>query len=248
MTATARALAKLTVTELKLLLREPAAMFFLLAFPLLLLAFNGQGGNAPRADLGGKGPVDVLVPGYIAMILATGGLATMPGILAHYRESGVLRRLGATPLRPALVLVAHMLVQLVVSTAGLALLLAVGMLFYDLNLPSAPGWTVLAYLVGAVAVFAVGFVVAALAPSARTAEAAGFAIFFPMIFLAGAAVPREALSDTMRAIGEWLPLTHVVSALRDTWFGSAPGTLTLGVLAAIVVAGAVAGARTFRWE
>jgi ABC-2 type transport system permease protein len=182
------------------------------------------------------------------MILATGGLATMPGILAGYRERGVLRRLGATPLPPALVLIAHLLVQLLVSTVGLGLLLAVGLLFYDLNLPGAPGWALVAYLTGAVAVFAVGFVLAALAPSARTAEAAGFAIFFPMIFLSGAAVPREMLSGTMRAIGEWLPLTHVVGALRDTWAGAAPGTLTLVVLAGIVVAGAVAGARTFRWE
>jgi ABC-2 type transport system permease protein len=242
------ALAKLTWTELKLLLRDPAAVFFLLAFPLLLLAFNGQSGNAPSPELGGQGVVDVLVPGYIVLILATGGLTTMPGILAGYRERGVLRRLGATPLPPSRVLCAHLLVQLLASTAGLALLLAVGFAFYDLSLPGAPLWAVLAYLAGAVAVFAVGFVIAALAPSARTAEAAGFAIFFPMIFLSGVVVPREMLSSVMRAVGDRLPLGYVVDALRDTWAGSAPGTLTLAMLAAIVVVGAVAGARTFRWE
>ena len=50
-----RPLWKLTVTELKLLLREPAAVFFTLAFPLLLLWLNGSNGNRPQAELGGGG-------------------------------------------------------------------------------------------------------------------------------------------------------------------------------------------------
>jgi hypothetical protein len=36
-------------------LREPAAVFFTLAFPLLLLWLNGSNGNRPQADPGGRG-------------------------------------------------------------------------------------------------------------------------------------------------------------------------------------------------
>ena len=46
-----RPLWKLTVTELKLFLREPAAVFFTLAFPLLLLWLNSGDGNQPRDGL-----------------------------------------------------------------------------------------------------------------------------------------------------------------------------------------------------
>jgi len=48
-----RPLWKLTVTELKLFLREPAAVFFTLAFPLLLLWLNGS--NGPRPSWAGGG-------------------------------------------------------------------------------------------------------------------------------------------------------------------------------------------------
>jgi ABC-2 type transport system permease protein len=68
-----RPLWKLTVTELKLFLREPAAVFFTLAFPLLLLWLNGGNGNRPRDELGGRGLMDVLAPGFVAMVLAEVG-------------------------------------------------------------------------------------------------------------------------------------------------------------------------------
>jgi ABC-2 type transport system permease protein len=50
-----RPLWKLTVTELKLFLREPAAVFFTLAFPLLLLWLNGSSGNRPGPSWAGGG-------------------------------------------------------------------------------------------------------------------------------------------------------------------------------------------------
>ena len=53
---------KLTVTELKLFVRDPLAVFFILAFPLILLWLNA-----------GRGGVALLVPGYVALVLATVG-------------------------------------------------------------------------------------------------------------------------------------------------------------------------------
>ena len=80
------------------------------------------------------------------------------------------------------------------------------------------------------------------------AEAAGLVVFFPMIFLSGAVVPRESLSEGMRRIGEVLPLTPVVDGLRAAWDGSGPGLLTLAGLAAILMVATAVAARTFRWE
>ena len=50
--------------------------------------------------LGGRGNVDNSVPGYIAMVIATTGMMSLPIGRATYRELGVLRRYRATPLRP----------------------------------------------------------------------------------------------------------------------------------------------------
>jgi ABC-2 type transport system permease protein len=68
---------------------------------------------------------------------------------------------------------------------------AAGYFLRDLRLPQALAGAVLVYAVGAVAMCAIGFVLAALAPDARTANAIGFVIYFPMIFLSGAVIPRH---------------------------------------------------------
>ena len=234
-----RAFWKLTVTEFKLFLREPLALFFILAFPLILLWLNGS-------QFGSE--VDVLVPGYVALILATVGLTQLPGVLATYRERGILRRLATTPVAPAKVLGAQLVVHLVASTIGVALLLAAATVFYDLRLPRAIAVAALVYLAGALALFALGFVLAALAPNARTASAVGFVVYFPMIFLCGAVIPRHALSTSMRRIGELLPLAPVVTTLRDAWSGAGISIVALATLAAMVVVASAVGVRVFRWE
>lgn len=244
-----RAFWKLAVTEFKLFVREPLAVFFILAFPLLLLWLNGSVfGNAPVSEQGGQGAVDLLVPGYVALILATVGFTQLPGVLATYRERGILRRLATTPVAPAKVLGAQLVVHLAAGTIGVALLLAAATAFYDLSLPRTVAAAVLVYLAGALALYALGFVLAALAPNARTASAVGFVVYFPMIFLCGAVIPRQNLSASMQRIGEVLPLAPVVTALQDAWAGARISVAALATLAAMVVVASAVGVRVFRWE
>jgi ABC-2 type transport system permease protein len=230
---------KLTVAELRLFVREPLAIFFILAFPLILLWLNGsQFGNE----------VGRLVPGYVALVLATVGLTQLPGVLATYRERGILRRLATTPVPPATVLGAQLVVYLLAGAVGVALLLAAATVFYDLALPRAAAAAALVYAAGAIAMCALGFLVAALAPNARTANAIGFVVYFPMIFLCGAVIPRHALAASMRRIGEFLPLGPVVTGLDDAWSGAGLDLAALAALTAMVVVAWVVGARVFRWE
>jgi ABC-2 type transport system permease protein len=107
---------------------------------------------------------------------------------------------------------------------------------------------VLAYLVGALALFAIGFVLAALAPNARTASAVGFVVYFPMIFLSGAVLPRRALSASMRRIGELLPLAPVVTALQDAWSDAGISIVPMAAPTTIIMVASAVGVRIFRWE
>lgn len=61
--------------------REPAALFFTLALPLLLLTLNGGAGNAPQEMFGGAGLVDALTPGLLLMVMCTSGLMALPETL-----------------------------------------------------------------------------------------------------------------------------------------------------------------------
>ena len=239
----------MTRTEIKLFLREPMAVFFTLVFPLMMLfLFGSIFGNDPDPALGGRGSVDVSIPGYMAVIIATAGLIGLPINLASYRAQGVLRRFRATPLRPEVVLVAQLAVSLLFALAGSLLLVVAGRLFFDLHLPAAGGAVLVAFLVSAAAIFALGFVLASVLPNARTAQAVGTTVLFPMMFLSGAALPRQMLSATIRDVAQVLPLTHVVSLLDDAWSGAGWNVPALVVLSGVLVASVALSTRLFRWE
>jgi ABC-2 type transport system permease protein len=75
-------------------------------------------------------------------------------------------------------------------------------------------------------------------------------IFYPMLFLSGAAIPLEIMPATIKKVASFLPLTYVVKLLRGLWFGDSWGEhlLETAVLGGILVFGAALAARFFRWE
>ena len=242
---------KLTWTEIKLFLREPMAAFFTLAFPLMMLfLFGSIYGNKPSPFFGGYGSVDVSVPAYTAMIIATSALLSLTIAMASYREQGILRRLRATPLRPQAILGAQVVVIFLMTALGMALLVIAGGLVYGLRFDGNPLYVVAAFLLSSMSFFALGFVLAGLLPTARTAQTVAMVLFYPMIFLSGAAIPREVLPESIRKFAQVLPLSHVVTLLRGLWAGQSWGnylweTVTLSTL---LVAGVLVSAKTFRWE
>lgn len=245
-----KGIAKLTWVEMKLLLREPLATFFTLVFPvILLLVFGSIFGN--RAGEGTDvGFVDAMTPGYVALIVATSSLLSLSTHLATYREQGILRRLGVTPLRPGAVLLAHVVVVFFMATIGMAVLVTVGKAVFSLRCRGSVPGIAFAFVFSCVCLCALGVVLAAVAPSARTAQAIGMAVFYPMIFLSGAALPRELLPDGVQRVAVVLPLTHVVTLLQASWMGEAwtAHVPSIVVLAVMAVAASGAAVRLFRWE
>jgi len=244
-------LVKLSLVEMKLFLREPLAAFFTLAFPvLLLLLFGSIFGNAPAPEYRGFGFVDASVPAYIALVIATGALLALATTLASYRERGVLRRLQATPLHPLAILGAQVVVLFAMTTTGTVLLVVVGRTVFGLRCAGSFVAIGAAYVLCNTALFALGFVLASVVPSARSAQAVGMAIFYPMVFLSGAALPRDLLPDTIQRAALMLPLTHAVTLLQSSWMGEGWSTHldAVGVLVATAAGGIALAARIFRWE
>lgn len=181
------ALSKLIAVEAKLFLREPVSLFFVFALPLgLMLVFGLPQRGASGGDAGQHGELTFLPALALALTIGMLALFTLPMALGIYRERRVLRRLATTPVNPALLLVAQVVVNLVMGVAG-AVVTAVGVRFLlDQPAPANVPAFVLAFLLGVACLFAVGLLIAALAPSARAAQSIGPALFFPLLFLAGA--------------------------------------------------------------
>lgn len=246
-----RGLYKLTWVELKLFLREPMAAFFTLAFPLMMLfLFGSIYGNKPSSFFGGYGMVDVSVPAYTAMIIGSSGLLSLGISIASYREAGVLKRLKATPIRPQTILGAQVAVIYLMTVLGMTLLIVAGQAVYRLRFGGNLVSMFAAFTLSALSIFAIGFVLASLAPTARVAQVAGMVIFYPMIFLSGATIPRETLPEAVRQYSQVLPLTHVVTLLRGLWAGGAWGDYSkeVFILVLLAVLAVIVSAKTFRWE
>jgi ABC-2 type transport system permease protein len=243
-------LAKLTLTELKLFLREPTAVFFAVIFPPLLLGVLGvvPGFREPSEDLGGQRVVDLYVPIMVAFVLAMLAISVVPTFLATYREKGILRRLSTTPVRPRSVLLAQLVMGVGMALVAVTLVLGVGVVAFDTAMPRQPLGYLVALVLAAAATFAVGMLIAAVAPSGKAASGIGSILFFPMMFLAGLYFPREAMPDVLRRIGDFTPLGAGVQALQDATTGTWPQPLHLAVLAAIAIAASLFAAKLFRWE
>lgn len=234
----AAATAKLTVVESKLLLREPGSLFTVLIPMFILIVFGSS-----------IGPGDTtLLPMSIAIAIGLVALYLMPTALAGYREKGILRRMSTTPVAPMSLLVVQLVLQFVLALASCTALLAVAVLGLGAAAPADPLGFVLAFVLGTAAMFAIGLLIAALAPSGRAANGIGVLLYFPMAYLAGLIQPASQMPDILVTIGEFTPLGAFRQTMSEVWVGGAADPVLLGVMAAYAVVVSLAAARFFRWE
>ncbi|MFB9904928.1 ABC transporter permease [Allokutzneria oryzae] len=243
-------LARITVVELRLFLREPMTVLFGIALPTLLLVIFGSIPSfaAPNPDLDGERFIDVYVPALIATSLAMLALSSLPTVLASYREKGVLRRLATTPVRPGLLLTAQLVTHLLMALVAVGLLLAVGGIGFALPMPANALGFALALLLATTSVFAIGLMIAALARTGRLASGIGSLLFFPVAFLAGLWTPGPVMPELLRGIASFSPLGAGSQAIKAAWEGAWPQPLHLLVMLGFTVLAGLVAARWFRWE
>ncbi|MFC1555489.1 ABC transporter permease [candidate division KSB1 bacterium] len=246
-----RGFVQLTKSEFKLFIREPFATFFTLVFPLfLLIVFGSIFGNDPSSLFNDFGYVDFAIPSLSALIIASSGLMTLTTYIANYREKGILRRMQASPVRPFVLLFAQIVVILGMTLAGMGILIAAGIVFYDIRFAGDVFSLIAAFGYGSFSFFAIGFVIAGVLPTARTAHIVSMALFYPIIFLSGATIPVEIFPASVQYVAEIIPLTHVVSLLKGVWTGQpwSAHIKELVILGIIAIACIGISAKTFKWE
>jgi ABC-2 type transport system permease protein len=246
-----RGLFQLTWLEIKIFLREPLGAIGTLVIPVILFMVVGRAmnrGGLPRArnlDFFQSG-----LPVMVSVFMAIGAVTSLVAIVSIYRESGILKRLRATPLRPRTILSAHVLVKLLFTAVTLGLMMLAGRRFYPPGLQAPVFSFALAVLFSTLSILSMGFVIASLVKTARFAQPVGALIFYPMIALSGLFVPIDAFPPGLQAVARVLPLTYIVSLLRGIWIGES-WFAHLGDVAALAIAGAVfvaLSSRVFRWE
>ncbi|MBB5076048.1 ABC transporter permease [Nonomuraea endophytica] len=242
---------KILAVETKLQLREWPGIAFTAGLPLALLLVLGSmpGFSEIKPELGGQSLNDTQMPAMMTMLaLLTLAFTVLPTTLTAYRERGVLRRMSTTPVHPARVLAAQLVINLAIAALSTLLLIVCARLVLGTVPPRAPVAFALVYLLGTAALLAMGLVVAAILTNSKVAAPVGSVIMFPLMFVAGMWIPRELMSPVLRTIGDFSVAGPFAQALRDTWAGNAPQLPHLAVMAGgLLVFGGLA-VRLFRWE
>ncbi|MBI5958559.1 MAG: ABC transporter permease [Chloroflexi bacterium] len=196
--------------------------------------------------------LDYMLPGVLAVALMQLALFVTAPLLVSLRERHVLRRLGATPLSPAMMLVSQIVFRLCIALGQAALLIALGTLWLDVHveitqLPAVLGVT----LLGSAGLLTFGYFLAALA---KTEEAIQVFIGLPnalFMLLSGAFFPVDDMPRWTRPIVDLMPLTYLCDALRQTMVHAPPLhslTTDILVLAGWGIGCALLAVRFFRWE
>jgi ABC-2 type transport system permease protein len=236
------------VRELRPTLRDPAAVVFSLAQPLVFLGLFGP----LLAGLTGQ-PTEValqsFVPGILVMTCFIGSSMTGANLLTEI-ATGSHERLLVTPLRRSSLMVGRALKEVVPVLAQSLLVVAVVLPFgVDLD----PAGVALGLVLAAVFSVGVGGFSYALALAVRDAQYVFWLVqqtlLFPLLLLAGVLLPLETGPGWLRALSVLDPLRYLVDAERALFAGRLTDGDVLGGLAATVLtvaAGLAVGARAMR--
>jgi ABC-2 type transport system permease protein len=248
----------MTRAEFRLFSREPFSIVFVLAFPLMMMmllaaVFGNDQADANDVENGmlvwrGVTPANYYTAGSVAGIIAALGLMTLPMNLTGYRERGILRRLRASSVSAWVLVSAQLTLALLTFAAGALLMGVVAWLAYDAMLPQDAIGVVAALLVGTAAFGAIGMLLATVVRSSRSAQGIGLLLFFGMWLISGTAPPRAVLPSGLRDLAGVLPLSRLVTAVQDPWFGFGWSGTDLAILAAYAVGAGAPALWFFRWD
>ncbi|HZU04968.1 MAG TPA: ABC transporter permease [Chloroflexota bacterium] len=230
--------------ELRLSLRRGESVLVTLVVPVVLLAFFMSIGAAPP---GAERSIDFLLPGTLALAVMAAGLPNLGIATAYERGDGVLKRLGATPLSRAGLVVAKVLALLALEVVQVVALVALAAGVYGWRPQGTPLLAIPALLLGTAAFAGLGLVLAGtLRPEATLAIANG--LFLILLLVGGLFLPLSALPPWMAAVGRVLPAAALADTLRAALMGAPEEPAAALLLAGWAVAAPVVAALTFRWE
>jgi ABC-2 type transport system permease protein len=224
-------------------LRQPAAIFFPLVFPVLLLSVYA-GGLQSATQLPGF-PTNSYLAFALAVPFIQGGLFATgnAGIdVAKDIQTGFLNRLALTPMRSIALLLGQLGGVMLLALMQALFYLGIGLIF-GVRLES--GWAGGLVMIALAAVISLGFAAfgafAALRTGSTEAVNGIFPVFFVFLFISSINLPRNLMAtDWFRWFATANPVSYLIEGERSLiitgWNGEALA-LAFGIGFAVVIVG-----------
>ena len=194
---------------------------------------------------------DTVLLGLLGLGIMTNSIISIAVRISTYRNQAILKRLLATPLPIWKFFASEIAAHLLLALVQAGIILAVGVFVFGGRLHGNLGWVLLITALGSIVFLNIGFILSAWARSPAAASGMGNAVALPMVFFAGTFFSTTSLPWVLPYAVEVLPLTPMLSALREVGLDQAPiaeAWPQLAALAGWAAATAVAATRVFKFS
>lgn len=194
---------------------------------------------------------DYTFAGLLGFAIIGMGIFGPVNVFPELKKMGILRRLSTTPLRVWQYFLATMMGQAVIGLLSLAIMFAVAVTVFGLNVVGNYFELTVFLILGIICILGIGLALGGWAKNERQAAPLSNIIVFPMMFLSGTFFPRFLMPDWLQKVSEFLPLTPVIDGIRLIATEGAHLTNVLpqlGLIAAWTVVIYAIAFRVFRWE
>lgn len=240
----------------KVFWRNPAAVFFTVAFPVVLLLIFATVFGSDTLDIGAGVRIETTtyyVPAIITLAVISATMQSLAMSLVIAREEGRLKRGRGTPMPSWVFIAGRIGNSIVVALLMMALIAAIGRVLYGVPIP----WgrlpeILLTLIVGAASFCCLGVALTAAIPTQDAAAPIVNALLLPLYFLSGIFIPESQLPSGVIHFADIFPLRHFFEALFSVYVpaGAGGSGIEWGNLAAVAVwgvAGLLLAIRYFRW-
>jgi len=219
---------------------------------LLLQADAAAGGHIQEAQITGHAIryVDWVLPGILGMNMMFSCLFGVGYVVVRYRKNGFLKRLRATPLRPAEFIVAQVASRLLLVLVVTVFVYAATHLILGTRMEGNYFTLLLVAAIGSVSMVSLGLLIAARVSSEELAGGLLNMISWPMMILSGVWFSLEGAGPAVQKLAGLFPLTHILDAARAVMLDGAtladvaPDLIMLTLFSVVFLG---LGARYFRW-
>ncbi len=198
--------------------------------------------------------IDFILPGQLSFSLLASGVFGTAFVFFNLRQTLVLKRFFATPVRREVIVISEGLARVVFQIMGSIIIISIGHLFFGFTLAHGI-FTFINMLVmcalGLLVFMGFGFIVSAVAKSESTIPPFSNLVTLPQFLLAGTFFSIDNFPVWLRPFCKALPLTYMNEALRKISFDGANLwdvrmdilVLTIWGIGVYLVAG-----KLFKWE
>jgi ABC-2 type transport system permease protein len=198
--------------------------------------------------------IDFILPGQLGFSLLAAGVFGTAFVFFNLRQTLVLKRFFATPVRREVIVLSEGIARLLFQMVGAVIIIAIGYYLFDFTLVK--GWitfiNMLAVCGLAMMVFmGFGFIVSSVAKNESTIPPFANMITLPQFLLAGTFFSIENFPKWLQPLCRILPLTYLNDALRKIAFDGAnliDVKVDVLVLIAWGIVVNVIASRLFKWE